>query len=231
MLEHLSLPSGLALEKLQGIDGWLSAKEAKLLYRLAKRCTGKGVILEIGSWKGRSTICLALGSTAGSGTHVFAVDPFTGSSEHGEVFTLPEFQENIRRAGVTEQVTAIPKFSKDAAKDWKTPIELLWIDGAHEEEFVREDFAVWSPFLVEGGTIAFHDSSMPGPEKVIKEKLYLGTDFHAIGFVHGTTYARKGRGSPLANRFMLLLKDMAFVLWKIKRTLRPHRKTATDTAG
>ncbi|MFH0770281.1 MAG: class I SAM-dependent methyltransferase [Candidatus Peregrinibacteria bacterium] len=225
MLEYLPLPSGLDTEKLRGIEGWLSAKEAKLLYRLAKRGRGRGVILEIGSWKGRSTVCLALGSRAGAGAHIFAVDPFTGSSEHGNVFTLPEFQANISRAGVSAQVTAIPKPSSEAAKNWNTPIELLWIDGAHEEEFVRKDFSAWSPFLVEGGTIAFHDSSMPGPANVIEEKLYKGTGFHSIGFVHGITYARKGRGCPLTNRFMLFLKGVAYVLWRIKRFIRPHRKT------
>ena len=38
--------------------GWLNEAEGLLLYRLARNCSGKGVIVEIGSWKGRSTIWL-----------------------------------------------------------------------------------------------------------------------------------------------------------------------------
>jgi hypothetical protein len=47
------------------INGWLTDKEGELLYNLAKNCTGKGVIVEIGSWKGKSTIWLGKGSKAG----------------------------------------------------------------------------------------------------------------------------------------------------------------------
>ena len=34
----------------------VSDKEGEFLYNMAKNCTGKGVIVEIGSWMGRSTI-------------------------------------------------------------------------------------------------------------------------------------------------------------------------------
>jgi len=40
----------------RNVDGFLDEKEGILLYNLAKNCTGKGVIVEIGSWKGKSTI-------------------------------------------------------------------------------------------------------------------------------------------------------------------------------
>ena len=46
-------------------EGFLTDKEGELLYQLAKSCTGRGVIVEIGSWKGRSTIWLGHGSKAG----------------------------------------------------------------------------------------------------------------------------------------------------------------------
>ena len=44
------------------VDGWLTYKEGELLYNLAKNCTGEGVIVEIGSWQGKSTIWLGRGS-------------------------------------------------------------------------------------------------------------------------------------------------------------------------
>ena len=46
------------------VPGWLTDEEGEALYDLAKRCEGRGVIVEIGSWKGKSTICLGIGSRA-----------------------------------------------------------------------------------------------------------------------------------------------------------------------
>ncbi len=59
------------------IKGWLKDKEGQLLYDLAKNCTGKGVIVEIGSWKGKSTTWLAHGSKEGNKVRVYAIDPHT----------------------------------------------------------------------------------------------------------------------------------------------------------
>ena len=46
-------------------SGWHTDTNGGLLYTLAKKCRGDGVIVEIGSWKGRSTSWLGLGSKAG----------------------------------------------------------------------------------------------------------------------------------------------------------------------
>lgn len=204
---------------LRDMDGWLSFKEASLLYRLAKRCTGKGAIIEIGSWKGKSTTCLARGSRKAAGTPVTAIDPHTGSSEHGDVDTFAAFTENIRLQQVEDMVKPMRESSAQVAAKWSGPVELLWIDGAHEYEFVLQDYQLWEPFLIEGGTIAFHDSPMPGPWKVLEDHLYKGTKFRKIRFVHGITYATKGKATPLRNRGMMLLRNAAYALWKVKKRL------------
>ena len=46
-----------AKKRLQGIEGIITEKEEKCLYGFAKDCGGD--VVEIGSWKGRSTVCLA----------------------------------------------------------------------------------------------------------------------------------------------------------------------------
>jgi predicted O-methyltransferase YrrM len=68
------------------IDGWLSDNEGELLFNLAKNCKGEGKIVEIGSWKGKSTVWLASGSKSGKNVKVYAIDPHTGSSEHKEKY-------------------------------------------------------------------------------------------------------------------------------------------------
>lgn len=220
MREYLPwVPLAFDYSVIQDMDGWLSPKEASILCRLAKGCTGRGEIIEIGSWKGRSTVCLATGSRAGAGTKITAIDPHTGSSEHGDVHTFDEFTKNINDKGVADMVEPIVDFSANVGKNWDKPVELLWIDGAHEYEYVLEDYEVWEPHLVEGGVIAFHDSPMPGVWKVIEDHLYKGDKFHSIGFVHGITYAVKGKPTPVRNRGMMLLRDTAYGLWKAKKAI------------
>jgi predicted O-methyltransferase YrrM len=184
------------------VDGWLFQHEGPLLYELARRCTGRGAIVEIGSWKGKSTIWLARGAAAGAGVPVYAVDPHTGSPEHGtDVWTLPEFERNIERAGVGDRVTPIVAISSEAASDFSQPIELLFIDGAHDVGSVRHDLDAWTPKVIEGGVIALHDTGRhQGPLVVAAETLYAGRGFRDVRFVDTISYARKTMAPSVYDR-------------------------------
>jgi predicted O-methyltransferase YrrM len=195
-------------------EGFLSLEEGEFLFRSAAACRGQGAIVEIGSWKGRSTICLASG--APPDCIVYAVDPHSGSSEHqqqmGKVNTLDEFKANIKKAGIESRVVPVVKTSEQAAGEWSGPVEFLFIDGAHEYDLVKQDFELWSPHLVEGGLIAFHDSvDWSGPKRLVKEEIFLSSQFADAGVVGSITYARKvGKCSPaqsLRKRWKLFLKQ------------------------
>ncbi|MEM4318734.1 MAG: class I SAM-dependent methyltransferase [Candidatus Pacearchaeota archaeon] len=198
------------------VEGWLSDNEGELLYNLAKNCKGKGVIVEIGSWKGKSTIWLAKGSQAGPKVPVYAIDPHTGSSEHKKAFrkvwTFEEFKRNIRRVKVDDIVVPIVKTSKEAAKDFDKPIELIFIDGAHEYEFVKKDFELWFPKVVDGGVMAFHDTiAWPGPRAVVDKFVYKSRYFKSVKFIDSITFAQKGKNSlsdRIKNRQILLFKKI-----------------------
>jgi predicted O-methyltransferase YrrM len=173
-------------ELIKDVPGWLSDEEGEALFELAQECTGKGVIVEIGSWKGKSTICLGRGSRAGNGVRIFAVDPHA-EYRHGE------FRENLERAGIADLVTAVQGLSQQVADDFHEPIELLFVDGSHEEAEVREDFEKWVPKVVERGIVAFHDTTWhDGPRKVVAEKIFGSHQFRDVRFVIGsTTVAQK----------------------------------------
>jgi hypothetical protein len=47
--------------------------------------------------------------------------------------------------------------SLEAARGWREPIRLLFIDGDHSYEASRDDFAAWSPQVEGSGLVAFHD--------------------------------------------------------------------------
>ncbi|GAH71940.1 unnamed protein product [marine sediment metagenome] len=180
-------------EMVERVDGWLSDKEGVLLYNLARSCKGRGVIVEIGSWHGKSTIWLGKGSQAGSQLKVYAIDPHIGVFEHrkiyGEAGTFPGFMRNIKKAKVDDVVIPIVKTSEEAARNFTEPVELVFIDGVHEYKFVSLDFELWFPKLVSGGIIAFHDAiGFPGPRRVVTENLHRFTD---IGYVDEIAFAQK----------------------------------------
>ena len=94
---------------IQKVEGWLTENEAKYLYSLAYRGPGKGALVEIGSWKGKSTIVLATGSRAAGRERVYAIDHHKGGLDqeglgYVEVDTEAEFRQNIKNAGIEDYV-------------------------------------------------------------------------------------------------------------------------------
>ncbi len=207
------------------VDGWITNKEGELLYHLAKNCKGNGKIVEIGSWKGKSTILLAYGSKSGNNVGIYAIDPHTGSPEHkelyGEVWTFEEFKKNIKNAKVEDIITPIIKTSEEAAKNFNEPIELIFIDGKHDYEQVKLDFKLWFPRVIDGGIIALHDTTLwPGPKKVFEDSIYKSRYFKNPRYVDSITFAQKVKQTSikdlLNNRYALLLKKSYMFANKMK---------------
>jgi predicted O-methyltransferase YrrM len=201
------------------VQGWLSHREGDLLYRLARQCRGAGSIVEIGSWEGKSTIWLARGAQQGQRVPVYAIDPHTGAAnpEPGQaVWTFDNFRRNIRHAAVDDLVVPLVMTSAAAARDFDAPVELLFIDGAHEYEDIRTDFVLWFPRLIDGGIIAFHDtmswSRWDGPRMFVERHIFPSRRFRAIGVVDSITFAQKVPHNTaldrLRNRGVLLLKHL-----------------------
>jgi MMP 1-O-methyltransferase len=203
-----------------GIPGWLTDEEGEALYDLARSCRGDGVIVEIGSWKGKSTVCLGLGSRAGSSVPIYAIDP------HAD-YRFGDFKTNIERAGIAELVRPIASLSQPAADTFDQPIELLFVDGSHEYDLVLEDFEKWVPKVVEGGWVAFHDTTWTaGPRKVVGQGVYRSRRFKDARFVVGsTTVARKVAEASLAdrmhNRYVLGVKT---AFWLGSSALKKQRR-------
>jgi MMP 1-O-methyltransferase len=193
-----------------GIDGWLTDDEGELLFNLAKVCKGTGEIVEIGSWKGKSTIWLGKGSMAGNRVKIWAIDPHTGSDEHrqlfGSVSTLEEFGRNIGSAGLSGLVTPLVMTSQDAAATFDRPVELLFIDGAHDYASTKADFDAWIPKLVDGGTVAFHDTTgWDGPRRVVLENVCRSRSFGGVRLVASIAYAPKVSGNSARDRMRNLV--------------------------
>jgi len=152
----------LKLIKEKNIFGWGTDRECLLQYSLGRWGPESGVILEIGSFKGRSTICFATGTKHGHRENVFAVDPHTSAPPWFPAipcqFTLNEFESNLDKAGVRENVNTIVADSLQTARIWTAlPIRVLFLDGDHSFEGLLADYEQWIEKLVVGGILLIDD--------------------------------------------------------------------------
>lgn len=132
--------------------GWLTEAEGRELARLA---AGKSV-LEVGSYCGRSTICLA--QTAKT---VSVIDTFDGRGTAHPGDTRPLFEKNLCRYGVADKVRVHPGESVETMACLPPVYDLVFIDGSHDRESVAADAEAATALLRPGGLLVFHDYGGP----------------------------------------------------------------------
>ncbi len=147
------------VEAMDSIKGYLTYNEGLALFAsaLAVSCPDHPpVIVEIGSFQGRSTTVLALAARQTGGV-VFAIDPHSGkrAGSRGIPDTFKLFQENLYARSLEQMVRPIRLFSTEVT--WQGEIDFLFIDGGHQYEEVSQDFNHFSSFIRQGGLLAFHD--------------------------------------------------------------------------
>jgi predicted O-methyltransferase YrrM len=124
-----------------------------------------GQIVEIGSFRGRSTIVLR--RAAAPDVEVVAIDPH-GGGDRGPQQLAPDaalgeadheaFHANLRRAGVDDDVRHVRRRSQDALGEVEGHIALLYVDGAHRYGPARADIESWGDRVAPGGTMLVHDA-------------------------------------------------------------------------
>jgi predicted O-methyltransferase YrrM len=167
------------LKLVDSVKGFLEVKEGLRLYETALDASRLGPCLEIGGYCGKSTIYLATACRENSGI-LFSVDHHRGSEEQqpggayfdlelfdprtNRVDTFGEFRKTLERAGLEETVVPIVCRSEVAARQWATPLSLLFIDGGHSFADVYTDYSVWSRHILMKGYLLIHDI-FEDPEK------------------------------------------------------------------
>lgn len=153
------------IERALATEGWMSGEE---LAYLASAAIKSEMVLEIGSWLGRSTCALAANTT---GT-VWAVDTWEGGPQQGDFVQrdqfLNQFLHNVE--GLPVIPIALP--SKLAVHQLDTlRFDLIFIDAAHDYENVKADITTYLPLLREGGIICGHDyhDNWPGVKQAVIE--------------------------------------------------------------
>ena len=164
---------------------------------MAACAPARGTILEIGSYKGKSTVGLAsIAQRYGLGP-VVSVDPHSGPSVTDpdvgpKGSSWDDFRASLRAAGVEAGVEAHRAYSRDLARGWTRPIRFLWIDGDHTYRGAKEDIDLFRPHLVSGAIVALHDvlHTFEGPVRVFAEELLDSNEFGPAGLCGSIGWAQ-----------------------------------------
>lgn len=208
----------------EDVDGWMSPDQVARLYVAAAATNAGDQVVEIGSFRGRSTIVLA--SAASDGVAIIAIDPHAGNDRGPQEFIGFEteaagdheaFNANLAAAGVADRVRHVREFSDLAHEAVCGAIAVLFIDGAHRYAPARSDIRRWGARVVPGGTMLIHDSfSSIGVTLAIGRELVFGHRFRYIGRSRSLTEYRADLGGGLPARPVNALRQIAQLPWFAK---------------
>jgi len=168
------------------VRGWLLPEAAEALHRHALISPLNGAFVEIGSFAGKSTVCLL--TAFQSRDDLPTNQPFTAI----DLRFQPDFWENIGRFGYHKSVHRIAGPSLDAVEYWETNIGFLYIDGHHGKGYALADLVVWDPHLLPGAILALDDTAgfMVGPNLQIQAAVRSGA-YELLDEVGGISFLRK----------------------------------------
>jgi len=159
------------------IQGWMGAQELQWLY---ERASEMDSIVEVGSWKGRSTHALLSGC---KGT-VVAVDHFLGSASerdgaHALAKTQDIFKAFWKNVGHFSNLIVLKRNSPEAASLFgDNKVDMIFVDGDHAEQAFLADVTGWLPKCRK--LFCGNDTYQDGVPKVLGRFKF---QFHEVGCI------------------------------------------------
>lgn len=146
------------------IDGWMTDRELRWLADVASRCR---TIIEVGSFRGRSTIAMAANSDA----TIWCVDTWDTAQE-GRLIGDTDFVHFLRNTWpYRKQIIPIRLDAAKAAtllQEKKIQAGLVFIDASHDYNSVAADIRNYRPLVKDGGILAGHDYNPGTWDGVVK---------------------------------------------------------------
>ena len=195
--KDLDIAIDSAWVKARDIPGYIGDREFRALAMLFAGAPGTGATVEIGSFKGKSTVGLAsLAAHYGLGP-IVSIDPHNAPCVTDPILgdqqsSFDDFQTALRTAGVEQQVEVHRATSQEVSALWSRPIRFLWIDGDHTYAGAKLDFELFTPYLADGAIVALHDTlhEFEGPIRVFVEQMLRSDQFGPAGLLHTIGWAQ-----------------------------------------
>ena len=168
-------------------EDWFGSASQKVLARLVKTVEDvPGLIVEVGSWEGRSTVALA---NAAYPRVVHAVDTWAGSPGEvsGELGAIRDvFRQWECNVAAFTRGNVVP--FRMGWRDYPLlePIALAFIDAEHTYTEVKENVERFVPWMSPGGIICGDDAHHPPIIQAVDQIFGLGdVEFDATLWVRG----------------------------------------------
>jgi len=145
-------------------QGWMTSAE---LDWLIEQSTGKELVIELGSWCGRSSIALS------GAKKLICIDNWKGSKNgaegHHDFDPKKEFMKNLAPELASGKVEMIVgdlsnvEFLVELEERLDGTADMVFVDACHEEHEVMRDINTGSGFIRDGGLLCGHDYSQAWP--------------------------------------------------------------------
>jgi len=168
------------------VDGWLTENEAWALFEDAKRVgrdEAPPLLVDIGSYLGRSAIVMGLAVKRRGSGRVITVDP-----QRDEQFE--RLQANLRTKGVDDVVDAWSAGSAQASERIEPrSVDLLFLDGDHSYDGAIRDMIAWRPKLSDGAVVGINDPFWGGVNRMLRDYVFaLTSPFREPRLVDNTMF-------------------------------------------
>jgi hypothetical protein len=187
-----------AFEKLDVTDhevdlqGWLDEDNFNVKFNEAisrKSASEPLLIVEVGTWKGKSAINMAtiLKNSGRTNFKIVCIDTWLGAQEfwtdrkggirdlhmvNGYPNIFYTFTKNVKKLGHDDVIVPFPLSSTEAAyvlDYYKLRPDVIYIDAAHEYDAVKRDIELYWPLVAPGGTLLGDDYHWRGVSKAVDE--------------------------------------------------------------
>jgi len=155
------------IERAKQIQGWMAEGELRWLAEQSAMCN---TVLELGAWKGRSTVAMAMAVK----DYCISIDTFGGTPGdpgHDEALLdngdciYNQFTRNtwdFQRAGTLVVFRCRGDSASQLVRDLCGQVDLAFIDAAHDPQSVCRDVELFRPLVRSGGILAGHDWNWAG---------------------------------------------------------------------
>ena len=172
-----------------GVEGWLDEANAKAMFDCARDKIA-GDIMEVGSYRGRSTTVLAAAALTKK-VKLWVVDPFyiddafpgDPDSSVSDVNTFCDFFRKMKEFGFWDDMHFMRGTSEEIGAHWDGLLSFIFVDAHHTYEHVKRDFEIWSPKIADDGYFVFHDTDCLPVKRFLDE---LKVDPQKAGFTEHT---------------------------------------------
>jgi hypothetical protein len=187
-----------AKRSIREIKGLLLEGQDKFLFDSIKLTPKNSIIVEVGSFVGRSTTAIAL-ACVGTARHIHCFDTWEGvedgfAIDHWNNY-LKEYgydkcnnffdiwTNNLKVNDLLKYVTPHMGLSENTLKQIDFDVNLAFIDGCHHYEATHSDFELLYPKVVSNGFILLHDVNdfYEGPAKVWYDALNSNRLYNPTG--------------------------------------------------